>query len=134
MGRFTRIILCIAIVVSSPIMKVAAGEQSVRIQGLVVSSIHGLVLNDGTRDYLLLGVDDIGIQGRICVITGILVRWMDRDAIDVREALPVADEERPEDTIGMNRLRRAPQSAGTSAPFGRTACVAPFTPSTAQAA
>ena len=134
MGRFTRIILCIALAMSASVMKVAAGEQSVRIQGPVVSPIHGLVLNDGTRDSLLLGVDDIGIEGRICVIAGTLVRWMDRDAIDAREALPVAHEGRPDDTIGMDRSRHTPHSAGTPALFGRAASVAPFTPSTAQAA
>ncbi|ADU63696.1 MAG: hypothetical protein KUA35_16150 [Pseudodesulfovibrio sp.] len=111
MPRHACIILCAALLLATLAQKVTAEEQpdeSVRVQGLVVSSRNGLVINDGTRDYLLLGVDDIGIEGRVCVIVGTPVQWLGRAAIRVREVISLPDERQPRDPIGTGPLAPAP--------------------------
>lgn len=127
MSRLASIILCAALLLVTFVQKVAAEEQpdeSVRVQGLVVSSRNGLVVNDGTKDYLLLGVDDIGIEGRVCVIVGTPVQWKGRAAIRVREVISLPDERRPGDPIGNGPLAPAPCARQG----------VPFTISTAQTA
>lgn len=127
MPRLACIILCASLLLVTLAQKVTAEEQpdkSVRVQGLVVSSRNGLVINDGTRDYLLLGIDDIGIEGRVCVIVGTPVQWMGRAAIRVREVISLPEEQRPGDPVG----------AGPSAPAPCARQGVPFTTSTAQAA
>ncbi|BCS87494.1 hypothetical protein [Pseudodesulfovibrio sediminis] len=74
----------------------------VEVKGLIVTTREGLTINDGTRDYLLLGVDDIGIEGRICIIFGNLMET-DKPTIDVYEVHLVSDDFPKEDDIGLRK-------------------------------
>ncbi len=54
-------------------LHVHAGEHldsPVNVRGLVVSSGHGLIINDGVRDFILLGVDTSVYEGKICEAFG----------------------------------------------------------------
>ena len=84
--------------------KVCAEEQPINpieVRGLIVSSVEGLMINDGQRDYLLLGVDDIGIEGKVCVVFGDLFQEEDHVVIDVYEVHLVAEEYPLDDNIGI---------------------------------
>lgn len=95
----------------------------VHVRGLVVSSRDGLTLNDGTRDYLLLGVDDIGIEGRVCIIFGDLVQHNGRSAIDVFEVRLISEEDQFEDRIGRVKDRHI--LARTASSLANKACQSP---------
>jgi hypothetical protein len=136
MPRPARIVACILLLMSVPALQVLAGERpdaSVRVRGLVVSSRNGLTINDGTRDFLLLGVDDIGIEGRVCVVTGTLVRWRGRPAIRVLELRPVPEPEVLRDTVGTGP-HPGPHHGPHHGPHMVSQGATIFTLSTAQAA
>lgn len=111
--------LCLALTVAN-IPLCAWGElqpkNPIRVKGLVVSTSMGLALNDGTRDYLLLGVDDIGLEGRVCEIFGDLTERDGHPAIDVYDIHLIFEEYPNEDQVGVldicpHQIRTMRQSA-----------------------
>ncbi|WP_319542215.1 hypothetical protein [uncultured Pseudodesulfovibrio sp.] len=81
-------------------VQVNAEEQPnnpVEVMGLVVGSSNGPTLYDGIRDYVLLGVDNIGIEGRLCVIFGDLMHEKNGPTIDVFTVHLVSDRQQQED-------------------------------------
>lgn len=85
------------------------------IKGLVVSSGHVLTINDGVRDYQLLGVDNSDFEGKVCEVIGsisigdimpeikvktitiIAVKYPDHDLIGFRSTIdsPYSGQRRP---------------------------------------
>lgn len=96
---------CISTFFVSSALHVHAEElegNPITVKGLVVSSGHGLVINDGVRDYLLLGVDTTDYEGLICEATGTLKIENDMQAIQVKTLRIVAKEYPDEDLVGSN--------------------------------
>lgn len=97
---------CIAILLTTCVLHVHAGEpegRPVSIRGLVVSSGHNLIINDGAQDYVLLGVDNYELEGKICEAVGTLHVSDDELIIDVETIRIVASEYPEEDLIGEKK-------------------------------
>lgn len=94
---------CIAVLLTTCALHVHAGEpegRPVSIRGLVVSSGHNLIINDGTQDYVLLGVDNHKLEGKICEANGTLHVSDDELIIDVETIRIVASEYPEDDLVG----------------------------------
>lgn len=97
------LLLCAAALLTSFVPHVHAGEPEgtpVIVRGLVVSSGHVLIINDGVQDYVLLGVDNRQFEGMICEATGTLHISDDELIIDVEEIRIVAQEYPEDDLVG----------------------------------
>lgn len=78
-------------------------DNPICVRGLIVSARHGLTINDGIRDYLLLDVDNIGIEGTICEVFGTLTEIDGHIAIDVYRVRFIANEYPEDDPIGSQQ-------------------------------
>ncbi len=91
-------------------LHVHAGEHldsPANVRGLVVSSGHGLIINDGVRDFILLGVDTSVYEGKICEAFGEISIANEMPTIKVETITIIADEYPDEDLVGKNRGRGA---------------------------
>lgn len=82
-------------------------DKPICVRGLIVSARHGLTINDGIRDYLLLDVDNIGIEGTICEVFGALTEIDGFIAIDVYRVRLIATEYPLDDSIGFQHGHQA---------------------------
>lgn len=96
----TTLLLCIF---TFPVHAEEQPLNPIEVRGLVVSTRDGLTINDGVRDYLLLGVDNIGIEGRVCVIFGNLTQEVGGPTIDVFKVHLVSEEYPQDDNIGIRK-------------------------------
>lgn len=97
--------ICIATFLMTFALPVHAGEpesDTVTVRGLVISSWHGLIINDGVRDYLLLGVDDWEYEGMVCEAVGTLQVEDDMQAINVMAIQIIAHGYPDDDLVGDN--------------------------------
>nr|WP_287410757.1 hypothetical protein [Pseudodesulfovibrio sp.] len=109
MQIFFTAMLISALMIGTFTARVYAEDQPhnpIEIKGLVVNSEKGLTINDGTQEYLLLGVDDIGIEGRTCIIFGDLIYNTEMPVIDVFEVHLSSDEFLHDDNIGIDYNRQ----------------------------
>ena len=86
-------------------LHVHAGEllgSPVNVRGLVVSSGHDLIINDGVRDFILLGVDTSVYEGKICEAFGEIGILNDIPTIKVETITIIATEYPDEDLVGEN--------------------------------
>jgi hypothetical protein len=81
-------------------------ENPVTVRGLIIASHLGLFVNDGSQDYLLLDVDNIGIEGKTCEIFGALTRVDGRLAIDVYRVRLLTPKSPVDDRNGFHQVQR----------------------------
>ncbi|MCJ2164562.1 MULTISPECIES: hypothetical protein [unclassified Pseudodesulfovibrio] len=63
----------------------------VTVWGVVVNTDFGLVLKDGSSDYLLLGVNDPQFEGKTCEVIGIATNSLGIEAINVESIEIIGD-------------------------------------------
>ncbi len=73
------------------------------VRGLVVSSGLDLTINDGVRDYLLLGVDNSEFEGKVCEVIGSLSIGEIMPEIEVKTITVITDKYPDHDLIGFQR-------------------------------
>lgn len=109
-------------------LHIHAGEQMgdpATVKGLVVSSGHELTINDGVRDYLLLGVDNPKIEGTICEVIGRITFVDTVPVIEVKTIKVIADKYPDDDSIGSRRGFGSPYSGRHRSDIQGSAMVSP---------
>lgn len=94
MKRLTTLLLA-AMLLLLPALTAPAHAQdgTITVWGLVVSTEFGLVIKDGSTDYLLLGVNDnaSSLEGRTCEVTGTPGNALGIDTIEVESIQVIGD-------------------------------------------
>lgn len=97
--------ICLAtflLIFALPVHAEEPKPNTVTVRGLVVSSWHGLIINDGVQDYLLLGVDDWEYEGMVCEAVGTLKMEDEMRIINVMAIQIIAHGYPEDDLIGDN--------------------------------
>ena len=101
--------LLVCVLFTLPARAQEAQGSRITVWGVVVDTDFGLVINDGSTDYLLLGVTDTQLQGKTCEVTGTATNTLGIDAINVETIDIIGDATNNNYSMNFRRGQSAPE-------------------------